>query len=305
MPSIGGHMHTSTLIGDYLVDGVVYEPGVYYDISDDVYHRINGVSSTALKESRRSLRHFEHFINNGNTEEKAHLEFGYLCHLAILQKDLFQERTIITDIESKASKAYKDIAKLHPDKRVLSGPESDRLIGMMEALSKEKHCMDLIKDGRPEVTVLIRDPDTGLNLKGRFDWVSTNPNKPYILDYKTTQDAKPTNIPDPDEFNGFIRSSKFEKNANSYGYENQGAFYMYVAKLAKIKASFFSILAQEKEAPYVMCPYVYEPETLQEATDENAISLARIYDAIKMQKFPGYSDKPVVLARPEYARTGK
>lgn len=281
------------------------EYGIFYDLDHEAYLQIPALNSSALNEARRSLRHFKHLVEVGSDEEKDYLEFGSLTHTCILQHDLFKKKTLITDIESKTLKAYKEAVKEFPDLRVLTKKEADKLLGMMQSIAEDPACMNLIKDGKPEVTVVVKCPDTGVNMKARFDWVSTKESRPYILDYKTTQDAKPTYIPDPDEFDGYIRSSKFEINASNYGYENQAAWYLNVAKIAGIKAEYFALLAQEKTAPFVACPYVYERETIEEAHIENERMKARIVDAIKTGNFPGYAQKPVVIARPDFKRGTK
>lgn len=279
--------------------------GVHKNIPDEEYFKIRAVSSTSLKYAKRSMKHFENFILNGNSSDTPSKKVGRLVHLALFQKKVFDESVVYSDIPKKTLKAYKDLVKKHKDKIVLSSKEVSEITGIIQAILDDPAAMQMIQDGIPEVTILAVDPITKLNVKCKIDWLCQKDEGSYTLDYKTCEDAKPTEIPEPSEFEGYIKSSKFERNANKYGYENQGAFYRHVCDLAKIRIDFTSLLAQESEAPFVACPYVYEQETLDEANTENRELLNRINDHVVMGKFPGYTDKPVVIARPDYARTGK
>lgn len=274
--------------------------GVHFGIPEDVYHALPAVSSSSMKHARRSFRHFQYYVEGGEYLDTPKKAFGRISHRALLEYERFKETCIFSDFADKRSKAYKEMVKANPDKDVLTAKESKQLTAMFTELSLSEPCMDLIKEGRPEVTILAIDPVTKLRLKCRIDWVSID--RPFLLDYKTTEDARPTELPDSLDATKSIRSSKFERNANTLGYENQAAFYLWMSELAGIKKQFFAVIAQEIKPPFVPCAYVYGFETVDEAAGENRETLNRIKDAIDVGKFPGYSDKPVVLARPTYAR---
>lgn len=274
--------------------------GVHFGMPEDVYHDIPAVSNTALKHARRSFRHFQYYVEGGEYLDTPKMAFGRVSHRALLEHEKFKETVVHSDFADKRSKAYKELVKQNPDKMVLTIKESKQLTAMFQELSLSEPCMELIRKGHPEVTILSKDPVTGLLLKCRIDWVSED--RPFFLDYKTCEDARPTELPEQMDATKFVRSSKFERNANMLGYENQGAFYLWMGKLADLNAKYFAVIAQEMKPPFVPCPYVYGFETLEEADTENRETLNRVKDAIDAGKFPGYADKPVVLARPAYAR---
>lgn len=285
------------LLGNKLFDD--WGVGVHYDLPEDVYHEIPAVSNTALKQARRSFRHFQYYVEGGEYLETPSMVFGRISHRALLEHEKFKQTCIFSEFKDKKSKGYKDLVKKNPDHTVLTTKETNQLTAMFNELARSEACMELIKDGKPEVTILAIDPVTKLLLKGRIDLVSP---RPFILDYKTTEDAKPTVIPEKLDAEKYVRSSKFEVNANAMGYEHQAAFYLFLSALAGLDKKFFAVVAQEKKQPFVPCPYIYGFETLEEASEENRNMLNRIKDAIELNKFPGYADKPVVLARPSYAR---
>lgn len=274
--------------------------GVHYGIPEDAYHDIPAVSSTALKNAKRSFRHFQYYVEGGEYLDTPKKAFGRISHRALLEYERFRETCVFSDFADKRSKAYKELCKANPDKTVLTAKEVKQLTSMFNELSLSPACMELIKEGRPEVTILAIDPLTKLRLKCRIDWVSLD--RPFFLDYKTCEDARPTEVPVEMDASAFIRSSKFERNANQLMYENQAAFYLFMGMLAGLNPKYFAVIAQEIKPPFVPCPYIYGFETVEEATDENRLLLNRIKDAIDMNKFPGYADKPVPLVRPTYAR---
>jgi hypothetical protein len=60
-------------------------------------------------------------------------------------------------------------------------PDWERIQGAAEALHDEPRLNELLSDGEPEVAMFATDPDTGVLLKGRMDWVSPQ----FTLDVKT------------------------------------------------------------------------------------------------------------------------
>lgn len=57
----------------------------------------------------------------------------------------------------------------------------DRLWGAAEALKREPKLREILSDGEPEVALFANDPETGIPLKAKLDWLSQN----CILDLKT------------------------------------------------------------------------------------------------------------------------
>lgn len=286
------------LMGNALFDE--YGEGLHFDIPPEKYFAIPAVSNSSLGYARQSFRHFQKYIEQGVKDSTPAMEWGRLAHLCLLEHDRFKRECIMSEFTDKRASGYKKACRDNPGKMVLTLKQSALLTTMFEELSHNKGCMDFIRDGRTEVTALVKDPVTKMCLKGRFDfWANT---QPYILDYKTTGDAKPTDIPVKLDAENFLRSSKFERNAHEQGYEHQGAFYLFLANLLGHKRDFYAVIAQESDEFAIACPYVYGFETLEEADTENRKLLNRIKDCLLANKFPGYSEKPVILARPSYAR---
>jgi hypothetical protein len=63
----------------------------------------------------------------------------------------------------------------------LSADEWERVHGCRDALLGEPRLKPILRDGKPEAWLAASDPDTGIPLKGRADWIAPN----CILDIKT------------------------------------------------------------------------------------------------------------------------
>lgn len=69
----------------------------------------------------------------------------------------------------------------HAGKYRLSLEEWDRVNGCAEALLAEPKVREMLAEGEPELALLGKEPSTGVNIKGRLDWVSPK----FIPDFKT------------------------------------------------------------------------------------------------------------------------
>ncbi len=69
------------------------------------------------------------------------------------------------------------------DKTVFSPDDWKRLQGMVQALRDEPRLQPILKAGRAEVPLLVKDPDTGVPLKSKLDWIT--PDISVIFDAKS------------------------------------------------------------------------------------------------------------------------
>jgi hypothetical protein len=91
-----------------------------------------------------------------------------------LMKRLGKEVPILADQERRFFVRNEGKTILHKD-------EWDRLAGMARALSEEPSLKPILAHGRAEQTLVAKDPDTGVLLKARLDWMN-----PFTtLDLKT------------------------------------------------------------------------------------------------------------------------
>ena len=66
-------------------------------------------------------------------------------------------------------------------KTILTKEEWERVAGMAQALAEEPALRPILREGRPEVTMVAKDPETGVLLKARLDWYAPK----FTLDLKS------------------------------------------------------------------------------------------------------------------------
>ena len=121
-------------------------------------------------------------------------------------------------------------------KTVLKVDEWERVAGMAKALTDEPALRRILDEGKPEVSMVAQDPDTGVLLKARLDWMNPSP---VILDLKSFTARRGVSI------------DKSVADAIFYErYYIQGFVYAYVHKLVTGKTADFVIAFVESDPPH-------------------------------------------------------
>lgn len=221
------------------------EPGIYYDISNEDYHKDEAIGSTTIKAISVSPANL--YFNPFKGSKAA--QIGTAIHAALLEPDMFERDFILEpEITSRASREYKALAVDHDPEKILIGSEVETINRMIESSRLNEDFMDYLgAKGRSEVSMFATCPITGLKLKCRFDRLSDS--HAYPLDVKSCRDATER---------GF--SSAF----GQYHYHVQAAFYLYVLKLAAGRdLNQFCFFAIENNAPYKNCMYYIGEDSLE------------------------------------------
>ena len=150
----------------------------------------------------------------------------------------------------------------------------------------------LVEHVRCEVSMFIRDADTGLRLKIRPD-LAVMPCTPFpnglIIDGKSTVDASP---------------AVFGRQVWNLDYGLQAAFYTRVFQQAVGTSGrpAFVWLAQEKERPFASKYYAAGDDLLQHYDAKIAALLPRVAQCHASGIWPGYGDNVETLAMPAWAQ---
>lgn len=243
------------------------------DLPFDQYLAIEAASNSFLKDMRRSPAHARYKeAEDYDTRAK---EIGSAIHMALLEPELFHGHYLIADADDRRSAQYRGLAMDAGGSRVLTRPEHKRIQGMQHSAYQNKRFAKIMgAPGRNELTVVSKDPVTGVQVKCRFD---RKPDQPIAFDLKKCQDA---------------RGSEFVKAITNYGYYMQVAFYTDVwfwETGEKIKS--FPIGALEEKSPHGFVMHDLDEVALilgrkhyREALD----SYARCLDS---GIWPGYEDE--------------
>lgn len=249
------------------------------------YHRDPSISKSGLDQFRKSPAHFQAWLAEDREQTPA-MRIGTLTHLAVLEPDTFDSKTVVAPLVDKRTKEGKSIWEQfkaqHDGKEILSLDEHDQIVAMRDSVRKHQAAGKLLAKGGSEISVFATCPKTKVMMKGRFDWLDGN----TIVDLKTTEDASPEG---------------FAKSVANYRYHVQAAHYIALAGLVGIKDAKFVMIAVEKSAPYAVAVYELGAADLILAESDRITLLEMFSSCTKFQSWPAYSQNITTISLPRWA----
>lgn len=283
---------------------LITAPGAYSGIDTLDYHRNSdllpapSVSSSGLKTLlSRSPRHFW-FDSPLNPErppekDKPHFNVGKAAHDLLLLSDRWPEcyHVLDPDFNGNATKAQADwhaerAAAIEAGKVVLKHDEAETVKAMARALLANPFAAAALANGESEVTLVWQDPETGVWLRARPDFL---PHKRLIVpDLKTAADGSPR---------------AFARQIANFGYAQSAALYS-----DGIKAVFGALptnwlhVVLEKEPPHVVSLYELPGEDIERGRWLNRKAIRLFAGCLSKDKWPGYADEPIQIGLPGWER---
>lgn len=226
--------------------------GIVHGLEERLYHSQPELSSTGAKKILKSPAHYQWYITHPH-ETKDSFDLGSAVHAKVLGvgaeiavypdgsgPETFEyEGVVLNTVLSKtgalgtnASKAFEAAARKDgkvPVKRV-TARVVDRIA---ESVLGNQTARALFEGGEPEVSIFATDPDTGVGLRGRLDYLRPA----TIADLKTTA--------------GEASESGFSKTVFNFGYHVQFALYEHIYELITGDRLPWLWVVVETEAPYV------------------------------------------------------
>lgn len=141
---------------------------IYENLPAEDYFAIEAASNSGLKLVRRSPAHFKYKEEKDPTPAMA---MGTHIHMALLEPERFASHYVVAaEAVDKRSAYYKGLVKDVGADRVLTIAEHRKLVGMQDAAYRNKRFAGYMKaQGRNELSVVTKDPATGVAVKCRFD----------------------------------------------------------------------------------------------------------------------------------------
>lgn len=274
------------------------EKGIHNDVPIDSYHDDRTiVSSTGLKEAKKSSRHFAYYLTYGSGRKSA-FDFGNAFELSLIDEINgsleFGEKCVILNEEMRPEKDKGITSKKNQEwkKEILSsgkyvvpqlGLESyETIISMVDSVLAEPIIVKLLTGVDYQKSFVWQD-ECGVMCKTRPDLSIVN--KKVIVDIKTTKDASPQ---------GFARE------VANYDYPLQA--YMQIEGALKSgyldKIDHYYWLAVEKNAPFNAVLYRFQDQDIQMVSDSYEYYLKRCAKVIsdyrecggKFELIKGYSE---------------
>lgn len=274
------------------------EDGAYDGVDEESYHH----DPTSLSVSGAKLllppscpSKFRHARDNPQPPRRV-FDFGHLAHRMVLGAG--NEFTVLDPAihglkkdgqiadNPRATSTWKNAeAEARRAGRIPVSVEEWRTAEQMaEKVRAHPQSAELFTDGRPEVALYRRDPETGVRLRGRLDWLRDDG---IIVDYKTCQSAEPREI---------------ERAFHKYGYHMQSAWYQdMVTALGLAEQPRFLFVAQEKVPPYEVTVVEYDDIAIAEGRRLNREAI-RLYAELRERgEWPSYTTETITISLPAWA----
>jgi hypothetical protein len=203
--------------------------GFIEDMPNSEYHAMDGISKSGLDKIARSPAHFMYGEKRKPTRN---MDIETAIHAAILEPERYRKEYVVSVAEVRSEKKYKELAAVYGGDKTLTAVEGERVEGMIESVSSDLEAVKILtSSGKAELSGVCIDPETGIKIRARFDWLTDSG---VSLDLKKTQDIR-----------------KFSRSVSDYRYHVQDAMYSFVYELItgeKLQA--FKFLAVEELAPH-------------------------------------------------------
>lgn len=257
--------------------------GIHTDVPEDQYHADRdslSVSGAKLLLPPSCPAKFRHRMDNPQPPNRV-FDFGHVAHTLILGKGAEIVQIDAADFRGKAAKEERDQAYEQGQVPILAS-EYAKAVAMADAVMDDPVAGPLLQaDGEAEVSLYAEDPVTGVQLRGRVDWLTGN----TIVDVKTSTTANPAEL---------VR--KFW----TYGYFMQAIWYRDLIEALTGERRDFLFAVVEKEPPHLVTVVRYDEDALAEGRRLNRQAIDLYARCQSDSKWPGYTDQIHTLSLPNW-----
>jgi hypothetical protein len=272
--------------------------GAYTDIPEEIYRAAAGISQSELKEFGDAASPL-HFKTRKPKEATEDMEFGTVCHTAILEPANLPYAYHLQPKEyegeekgkkvmkpwSNAANVCKEWNKTHANRPVLDAEQIMRVNKIADRIRYIPEFKAALDIGQKEVAFLKRDPVTGLMLKCRCDLVANDTSGiTWIFDLKKVQ-------------RGCATHEEFSKSSGNYGYFIQASFYQFVTG-----ASRFIFVPFDDSDPFDACLFEPDAESLEIGYQQWRKLLTSYAQCVKEDLWPGYPSGIQPLSVPKWMK---
>lgn len=242
------------------------------------YLEIHAAHSHGLMDILRSPKHYR--WNRLHDKDTPALKRGRIIHSAILEPTDFRRRyRVYPDFgDGKGSLTKKwdwEAQQLAdcPDALLLKEEMAGVIIRLIDSIEANDEASRLLRSGTPEVVGTCTDPEFGIGVKARFDYLVSDPSQPIIVDLKSTTDAL---------------FDRFHRDAWKFMYDLQGAHYVSVAENLLGRRPMMGIIAVEPDGPCELQVYSVDEAMLEFGEFRRRKAMARLLECLQKQEWPGY-----------------
>lgn len=234
------------------------------DMDEAAYHAHPALSQSGAKLILKSPSIYRHAMSQ--PVESDALDLGKAAHTLVL--GVGAEIVVIEadTWQTKAAREAKAEARAE-GKAPLLTKQFEQVRAMADKLSEHALAMRLLSAGEPEVSLFATDEATGVELRGRIDWLHPT----VATDYKTTV------VEDP---------YSFGKTCAAYGYHQQSAWYLDLLEACGLPQRTFAFIVQSKTAPYDVFVTDLDYASVERGRELNRRAIERFRDCTATGLWP-------------------
>ena len=255
-------------------------PSLILGMPEDEYHARPEISKSGLDLINKApkLYHWHHIDAAGEPFNRTPaMQLGSFVHTATLEPNLWGNDYIRQPKfgRKKAElEAAEEFAIENADKVVVPADMYEHAVQAAIAVRKHPIAASLLREGEAEVSMLARDEETGLGIRGRADWVRPSGS---LVDLKTSRSAE---------------RRSYWYSVRDYRYDVQAAFYLDLAKRCGVESEeqIFYWIVVEPKPPYMVAVYWASTGMVAAGREKYILDLATYKACLDTNKWPGYGE---------------
>lgn len=217
---------------------------------------------------------FKYWRENKRPSKPA-FDFGHLVHYLVLEQGPLFVTIPFDSYRTKAAQKMRDYAYAADLVPVL-WEDLGKAMACASAVLADRVAGSLLSRGRAEVTLTWTDPETGVPMRSRVDWLRDRAKgRLWCVDLKTAASADP---------------KTFVRHAADFGYHRQQAMYIDGIKACGLSDNpGFLFVVVEVDAPHLVSIISLKAESVELGREQNA-KAARIFKAcMESGQWPSYT----------------
>ena len=262
-----------------------------YDIPMEQYHgdccegpSVSGSGLVTIEQ--KSLAHYwwDSYHNpNQEPRDTTALAFGRACHAWTLGEPEWNKYFILSpydDFRTKEARTWREAQT----RTIVKAEQFEAIKVMTDQLRRHPLLKNAFTDGRPEMSLIWKDRETGIWLKSRPDWLPNTSR--FVPNFKTCASAKP---------------DAFTRAAFGFGYHQGAALCLDgLREVLGWNDAQYYFVAQEKEPPYVALPFVMRDTDIEMGRMLNRSALRKLARALDADHWPAYAEGAVEICMPAW-----
>lgn len=230
------------------------------------------------------------------------LDVGKAAHALVLGEPEFAKFFFVCPYDNLTKKPGYDwniewkasVAAGTETRTLIRAADFEAIKDLTAAQKRSPQVANAFRKGRPEISLIWEDEETGFFLKSRPDWLPEDPTMEFAIDYKTCRTIKPRQL----------GQAVFD-----YGYHVQAAMIVDAIEAVKrVRPLGVAHVVQEKERPYLAELKMFTPEQIDFGRREYRRALRLFAECWKRHidgapervAWPSYSAEPQYFETPYY-----